>query len=794
MLKRLSGTFSQSSDQLLLVPPPPISPNLLSFSNSAPSSPHSLYRQGQQGGGGGYPFPPVNNVPPPPPTTTLAQQTIDRSSLHKTLQSISNLLVALDELRSASLIHSKAEKKLGKALKELAISGWSSSTTTGENSKKNIVEKDSTIPDALLASSTMFETFGETDSKFSKLIQHQYEQINDLTNKYFKKTAKEEKNFEDSLSLLDSKVSKATQSYQKYTLKNSTSSSSSSSSAPLLVGTNHLDSLTQSHSNYVQTLQLLQSQTNSLKLEYGIEIHKRREKIGRELARVFSGLSEKNWRNRIEGVRKGGDQVIGKVLTKGVWVGEGFEGVGEFENWGRELNRETATGEEGEEDGEKKNSQPQFKQAQSEQTSSTRRGPRAPSTSTQNTVSTFSTSSTKTSRTEFPQSIPSPIRRSPTALQAVEEHHHQQRQHDLQTTRIDSSPTVSDRRVSIEEPTIRQSRPTSISQDPISPQQQQQQQQQQQTDVGGGRTLPRGWYLDPSFANHLDDQRLSSPPPPPVSPRIDNQTQTQANERPRFGLEMEERRQSYDHSLGSISRREGDGEVLLRKPTPRYGSAPPVSNVGEIDEWGRNNRVVGEELKKRESFVRRMSQKYGSNNQAEISHSPAGGSTNSQSLPSSHNRSNSRVSQLAKRYSSPPEPLLPSEEISQQQRRPLPTPTPRLSSSSQFSLSQQLSSSSPHTRPPPPPPLHPQFSTIPTGSSSTNESHSSHASSEPHPNFCACQTCTSLHYSHNGREELSKAQEERLQKELRLSGGGGKGGGTLRGLVGKGKEVFGRMG
>lgn len=146
MLKRLSGTFSQSSDQLLLVPPPPISPNLLSFSNSAPSSPHSLYRQGQQGGGGGCPFPSVNNVPPSPTSTTIV--TLDRSSLHKTLQSISNLLIALDELRSASLIHSKAEKKLGKALKELATSGWSSSTTNGggENSKKNnIVEKDSTI-------------------------------------------------------------------------------------------------------------------------------------------------------------------------------------------------------------------------------------------------------------------------------------------------------------------------------------------------------------------------------------------------------------------------------------------------------------------------------------------------------------------------------------------------------------------------------------------------------------------------------------------------------------------------
>jgi hypothetical protein len=40
---------------------------------------------------------------------------------------------------------------------------------------------------------------------------------------------------------------------------------------------------------------------------------------------------------------------------------------------------------------------------------------------------------------------------------------------------------------------------------------------------------------------------------------------------------------------------------------------------------------------------------------------------------------------------------------------------------------------------------------------------------------------------------LTRSEEERLQKELRV--GGKAGGGTLmRGLVGKSKEVFGRMG
>ncbi|GAA5958256.1 hypothetical protein JCM3765_004770 [Sporobolomyces pararoseus] len=817
MLKRLSGTFSQSSDQLLLVPPAaPISPNL--SSNSAPSSPHSL-RQQQSG----YPFPPTQPQQEP-------QQTLDRTNLHKTLKSFSNLLTALVELRSTTLLHSKAEKKLGKALKEVgSINGWGSTI----------------IPEALLASSIMFETLGETDSKFSKLIQNQYELIHDLTNKYFKKTAKEEKIFEDSLSSLDSKVSKVTQSYNKFTSKNSNTTTSSLNSPLLINSTNHLDSITQSHTNFIQTLTNLQFQANSLKSDYGIDLQTRREKIGIEIAKVLTGLSEKIWRNRIEGVRKGGNQVIGNVLTRGVWVSEGMERVGEYENMGKELNgegtREEQIGGDRNRNGDPPPPPAQFSESTlKNQTvvkqSNQFRGPRTPSTtSTQNTVSSTS-SSTKTTRSDFPLP-PSPVRRSPTSLQVVEQYQNPQ------PTHIDSPPPPnvsnhSNRRVSIEEPTIRQSKPiippSSPSQNPPV--------EQQQRDLGGGRTLPRGWYLDPSFANHLDQQEISSPPPLPLSPRLDQtspQLESQVgDERPRFGLlekRQETQRRGEEDDVG------GNGEVLLWKPTPRYGSAPPVSSSrkeeeevdGEsqevVDEWGRSlSSRTGhhQEREREESFVRRMSQKYGSSNQ--VSHTSSSG-TNSQSLPSSssffhnqHNRSNSRVSQLAKRYSSPPDPIHPSssssytfsksnEESSQQQQRrpPLPTPTIRSSSSSSVSFqpsrttnsytpqpqtspsspsSQSLGLNFPHTRP------HPQLlPTIPSASSGSTESHAS--SSEPHPSFCACQSCTFLHYSHNGKEELTKLEEERLQKELRINrNGGGKGGTLVRGLVGKGKEVFGRMG
>ncbi|GAA5901446.1 uncharacterized protein JCM6883_000215 [Sporobolomyces salmoneus] len=751
MLKRLSGTFSQSSDQLLL-PPSQASPSLNSY--SAPSSPRSL-RSVQPQSGSGYPFPSSPTTPTTShPQTAGIPPTIDRSTLHKTLSLLSSLLVALDEMRAASILHSKAEKKVGKALKELGVGGW------GEILRKKDSKEDSTIPDALLASTTMFENLAEVDSKLSKFVQNEYESLNEFTNKYFKKTAKEEKSYEDSLSSLDQKASRTTQSYARYASKHT-------STSPALVSSSHLDSLTTSHSNYLSTLQSLQSQSQQLQLEYAEKIAARREATGREVARVVSGLAERSWRNRAEAVRKGGGEVIGRVLEKGVWVDKGFERVGEYEKRGRELAEEEEEETKEQESLNRAQNQSQAKEIENGVDSKRNvhiRGPRAPSTtSTQNTLTTTISSTLSsvpsssssptptTNRSELPQpprsystsTIPSPIRQTSPLAEAPR----------IASPSLSSSTNT--RRVSIaEEPIPIPSTPPESS------------------SLGGGRTLPRGWYLDPSFANHLEEH--SSPPSAPVSPPLSTSARSRPESvagRPQFGGE---RRQTYD-ALSIQREGGGDEEVLLRKPTPRYGSAPPIGanqeqrDVGGVDEWGRN-RVEGSG--ERESFVRGMSQKYGNGVSQEQTQTIASFQSSPPRPPpqNNHNRSNSRVSLLAKRYSSPPDHLPPSTpDVSEtfSLHRPPQTPLPSTSRSSYSSQAQ------------------PQF----TSASSSNQSHST-TSSEPHPPFCACQSCTTRHYSKNGKEELSRSEEERLQRELRMTAKGG----TLKGLVGKGKEVFGRMG
>jgi hypothetical protein len=402
-------------------------------------------------------------------------------------------------------------------------------------------------------------------------------------------------------------MSKATLSYQKYATKSQQQQQS-------------IDSLTCSHSNYISTLQSFQSQVNQLQSIYSEQITLRRELVGQEVARCFTGLADKNWRNRIEGIKQGGGDVIGKVLEKGVWVTQGMERVEEFEKIGRELSREG----EGEREEREKRSSDQAQPQESISTTTTReakknvliRGPRAPSTSTQNTLNTTTSTSVSTNSSDLPpaprpHSIPpsrsSPVQRSPTALEAVESHSHSHRP-PTAINRIESPPrsaTSENRRVSIEEPTLRSSRsPPPLAGTSSS---------QQDIELGGGRTLPRGWYLDPSFANHFQQQRQSqeeaAAPLPPSSP-------TQS--RPQL---VNERRQTYD-ALSTRREDGNDGGVILRKPTPRYGSAPPLQSSGandvrsyrdnegqsaNVDESGRN-ATGGEE--ERESFVRKMSQKY----------------------------------------------------------------------------------------------------------------------------------------------------------------------------------------
>lgn len=115
--------------------------------------------------------------------------------------------------------------------------------------------------------------------------------------------------FEEALESLNSKVLKATTSYEKSRPLPSSRSRPSSSD---------VQSLTDSHNRYISSLSTFSATITQLKKSHSESIGEKRQIIVKEVGRSLAGLSEMNWKNKIESVKKGG-QKIGEVLEKGVF-------------------------------------------------------------------------------------------------------------------------------------------------------------------------------------------------------------------------------------------------------------------------------------------------------------------------------------------------------------------------------------------------------------------------------------------------------------------------------------------
>lgn len=324
MLKRLSAQFNKDSpnDPALLLPPPgarspaPLSPrsspSLASVPLPSPTSPF----------GSSYPFPSA------PPSSGRSERggrreeegrkAIDRQALHKTLSSLSNLLIALDDLRETSLARAKAEKRLAKAAREVS-SGFGERAGGGRCDEAY---------EALSAAAEMLETLQEVDEGHAKLVKKEYEGVNESVGRYFRKTSvrtepyasprpstdpparqKDEKAFDDMMASLNARVAKTTSAYQ-------------SVAHSATVGRNMhaaLDNLTSQHSSYMQQLSNLSYQIQEAKRGYGEAIAERRETTVKEVARVVCRLAESVWRSDIEGVKKGG-QKVGRLASASIWV------------------------------------------------------------------------------------------------------------------------------------------------------------------------------------------------------------------------------------------------------------------------------------------------------------------------------------------------------------------------------------------------------------------------------------------------------------------------------------------
>ncbi|GAA5848612.1 hypothetical protein JCM9279_002717 [Rhodotorula babjevae] len=654
MLKRISGTFaSTSSDPAFLLAPPPPSPGAR---GSKPASPRSSPRlsptplaspRPSSAASNAYPFPPQPQEHPG----------IDRATLHKSLAALSALLVALDDLRSLKLQHAKAQRRVAKALKDLAGGFTGDGKGAGASAAVGRARSD-VVVEALGAAGTMLDALGETEGKHAKVVQKEYEALNDSISKYFKRTAKEEKVYEDTIASLDAKVAKATSSYQS-----ASTSSSSSRSNPHA----HLDTLTSHHSSYMTTLSSLSSHLSTTKASYAGAIAARREAVAREVGRSVCALAEHEWRSRIDGAKKGGGLVLGRVVGAARWCEVGMEsaaglfelaedeGAREGEVAGRDAplvpscmaddEQRAARDARGDEPGR----------------SGTLRGPRAPSTSTTQTAATATTTTTSSSGAHSPRpsvsSAPSFTSRTTSSSGGgVSFAPPPSTQRDSSSTPRPPPPPASpsrypasphDGRDTLRSDTFRDAGTAAAS---------------------SGRELPREWAHDAQARSGLAHEHAVS-----SRPQARNEAPTRAPLSPQD-----------DGALTRSAAVEG----VLRRPTPRYGSAPARAStraaaaaaedvVGErseaaaVDEFGRRREGPSDERarsgptpQRHDSFVARMSAKYASgdgHHERDLPHPvgpPATAGAPASAQPT-HARSSSRVSLLAKRYSSPPDAAFP---------------------------------------------------------------------------------------------------------------------------------------
>lgn len=262
---------------------------------------------------------------------------IDTATLHKSLKAIETLLVTLDECTELQNRLAKAEKRLARNARDLADDIGDSKATrkqtkpsvpsthgdhnsTGEYMYSSTVSIASTdeVPyanavQALISSSSFFDILSEVSTKSSKLIQKEYDNVNEVCGKIFKRIAKDEKAIDEALFSLDAKLKKANFDYdrrvraenQKY--HNGIGSGGAGGAASAAAA---------AHQQYVPLLAALTDEIAAVKHRHGQAVAAKRDAATREIARTLTNLSDVTFRRSCENVRKLGSEIGGLLALQ----------------------------------------------------------------------------------------------------------------------------------------------------------------------------------------------------------------------------------------------------------------------------------------------------------------------------------------------------------------------------------------------------------------------------------------------------------------------------------------------
>ncbi|KZT19230.1 hypothetical protein NEOLEDRAFT_984475 [Neolentinus lepideus HHB14362 ss-1] len=226
----------------------------------------------------------ANNTPSAPVIS-------ERAEIHKGCKSLETLVNVLNDYCEAASAIVALQKKLAKALREVA--GLKSITEVAAN--------------ALSSSAAIFEALSDVDTKFAKVADKECDGLSNEVKKWFKKLAKEEKAHDERITGANARIKQASQSYEKKVKKNARDAA-------------------EEHARYINLISVLGPEISQEKHNHALFITQRYTSTTYSVAATLSRIADAEWLRSCEGVRRFAPTVgqLGewRALCEGGWMGD----------------------------------------------------------------------------------------------------------------------------------------------------------------------------------------------------------------------------------------------------------------------------------------------------------------------------------------------------------------------------------------------------------------------------------------------------------------------------------------
>ncbi|KAF8626979.1 hypothetical protein AX15_004572 [Amanita polypyramis BW_CC] len=212
----------------------------------------------------------------------------ERTDIHKSCKAIESLLIILDNYNQVASAMVTLEKKLAKAMRELA-----SSKVTGD-----------IAANAFNTSAILFEALADVSAKFAKITDKEYDGIGAEVRKWFRRLAREEKAHDERLSNANAKIKQASQAYEKRSKKNPRDSA-------------------EEHARYINLVSILGPEISKDKYDHGISITRQHILTTYGVAACLARLADAEWVRVCESLRRFSPNIgpLGewRALCEGQW-------------------------------------------------------------------------------------------------------------------------------------------------------------------------------------------------------------------------------------------------------------------------------------------------------------------------------------------------------------------------------------------------------------------------------------------------------------------------------------------